>query len=263
MRTCMIAFMSVIFAANAGSAGLFPTVDLRKLSQHEHAAWIRNVAWPSEDVITTRSVPLKNIADDVRVFKDIINIVIAQRFMPTEKQLNADLKAVCGLYDDNDALILKYNVKEIGTIRIIDGKSLLITIIPNPSYKPSIMADKYSVHQDFIKEYVSSRAANVFNISGEDKHNPIVYESRIDIGSSCCGRLVYDTNFPPPTKWYSGIDWWCDGKNISFQIGKGLLLNPQEDYRNNSGPPLNYNKPRKFKKSGGGKSGKIQERITN
>ncbi len=169
-------------------------------------------------------------------FKDILRVILKPEYLLPDKVIDSNAIAGENLKYDSDYILLEYIIHN-RRIQIQDGKAMYIGIFPveDSNTKPLDLA-----------EYVKSVAVQTMNLPKADKNGNELYvrTSSRDIGSSRCGIMRYGPEFLPYQSWHYYIQWWSDGRNVLFAIGK--LSFDGVDY--SKMPHLPKIKPRKFKK---------------
>ena len=231
-------------------AGPERSIDISKCRADRSSAWLQSVPWPAEDRISSASLAPSEVKEDCDALDRMLRIVLRPpAFSAFEKQRSA-IKAVPSFHENNDYLLVRYEVPGMGEMQIQDWKALTITFLPADSYQPPLPAtsDASRLSSECLTNYLKSMARLLLNVPSDDSptSGPKVQVLTMDIGPSRLGWIVFDPSYPPPRHWYSGMSWWSDGRNVSFLVGKLLLLNPGLDINRMAGPLPGFKAPRKF-----------------
>jgi hypothetical protein len=234
----VVVFIPVLAVMVSASSNKIDTIDLNNARGDVYTRFIENIEWPSDEVIKNKAIATGSIPKDVQEFKDYIKTFFKPDYRPSDEYIDANLIAIPSLRNNNDYILLKY--RENGfDIQIEDEKAIFVLISPS---QDSILKT------DDIKEYVKGISKMILDIpeTGYSK----IGVSKLDIGNSKCGLLLYESNYPPPDHWYTALRWWSDNKNVMFLIPKGIVDGKidGEDQRKIPHPARDVMAPRKFKK---------------
>lgn len=232
---------SILFSTSGiAQENKIKTVDVKKIRAQKYTKFIEHIFWYRKELINSKKISNKQIPEDMQKFKDMLKKVMKSEYLLSEESIDSNTIAVEDLKDSNDYILLEYKYNNLN-IQIQDGKALYIGIFPDKGLK---------IEQSDLAQYVKSVAFKIMNLPklDEERQEPHVFTSILDIGDSKCGNIFYEANFDPFQSWDNYIMWWSDGRNILFLIGKASFSGI--DYSRVAHIPESIVKaPRKFKKT--------------
>jgi len=248
----LVTFFAMIQSTVAQESTIPPdAIDLERVHAQKYTEWISTVFWPSDNLLASNAVPLRTVLAEKEKLAGYLNTILRDDCRPSEETFNSRLKAVRAAYDENDALVLRYDISELGRIELKDMGAIYVTFLPRDSFMSHVAPASPSLDLDYMREYLRNVVTRLLQVPevSDASHTVEVFVSNLDIGELRCGNITYGLAANPshlPTSWYSIITWWSDGRNVALVIGRRFLENPNENLERVAGPPPNVAMPWKF-----------------